>query len=237
MSSSVTVVIPAKNEGKLVAKLILSLADQGVHTEVILADAQSTDCTIVAARAMADLVSIPLRVIAGGLPAVGRNAGAKLATSKYVLFVDADVRLASPRLVRDAIYEAETNHRSLVTTDILCPLGTWKDDLLYGASNLSQRLSPFFGVPFATGMFMLWNRERFLELGGFNESDLYAEDYALSKKLSHKEFAVVWGGVETTNRRFEKMGHLKVAYLFAKTAVFGHRASYFQKNQNYWTPF
>ena len=39
-----------------------------------------------------------LEVIEGGLPSVGRNAGARLATTPYVLFLDADVELPEPYL-------------------------------------------------------------------------------------------------------------------------------------------
>ncbi len=35
-------------------------------------------------------LGLNLKVIDGGLPAVGRNAGAKLATTHYILFLDAD---------------------------------------------------------------------------------------------------------------------------------------------------
>ena len=41
-----------------------------------------------------------------------------------------------------------------------------------------------FLKPFATGMFMLFDREVFWELGGFNEKALFAEDYLLSKGVS-----------------------------------------------------
>ena len=43
---------------------------------------------------------LAIEVIPGGLPSMGRNAGARLATSKYVLFLDADVEFPEPTLLR-----------------------------------------------------------------------------------------------------------------------------------------
>jgi hypothetical protein len=58
-----------------------------------------------------------------------------------------------------------------------------------------------------------------------------------SKKVKAKHFAIVPGGVETTNRRFAMMGVPLVAWLFVKTILFGHWNSYFLKDQHYWVPF
>jgi hypothetical protein len=55
----------------------------------------------------------------------------------------------------------------------------------------------------------------------------------LSKKVKAKHFAIVPGGVETTNRRFAMMGVPLVAWLFIKTILFGHWNSYFLNDQHY----
>ena len=54
-------------------------------------------------------------------------------------------------------------------------------------------------------MFMLFDRKKFWELGGFHEQILFAEDYRLSQKVERRRFAIVRGGVYTTNRRFKRM--------------------------------
>jgi len=40
----------------------------------------------------------------------------------------------------------------------------------------------------------------------------FAEDYLLSQKVARRKFTIVRGGVFTTNRRFQKMGHLRVFF-------------------------
>src|SRR5437660_1527904 len=84
--------------------------------------------------------------------------------------------------------------------------------------SIAQQLSRLL-KPFSTGMFMLFDRKRFQELGGFHEQALYAEDYLLSKKVARRRFGIVRGKALTTNRRFRKMGHIKIMGMFFKTAL------------------
>ena len=88
--------------------------------------------------------------------------------------------------------------------------------------------------PFATGMFMLWDRQKFWELGGFHEQILFAEDYRLSQQVERKRFGIVRGGVYTTNRRFKRMGHRRVGWLFLKTAMNYWNEKYFFRDHKYW---
>ena len=243
MNTELTIVIPAKNEEKLIGSLLRSIACQSYDrikdTLIILADAGSSDNTVETACKWAKTYGLNgFQVIAGGLPAVGRNAGAGLATSRYVLFVDADVQLEHAWVLEDAIFEMRARGLHLTTTDIRCPEGRLRDNILYAASNFCQRASKWLGIPFATGMFMLWDRAIFWQLGGFDEQALYAEDYMLSKRVKCRRFAVVHGGVETTNRRFRKMGIPTVVWLFFKTIILcWHFDHHFKKDQNYWNPF
>ena len=49
-----------------------------------------------------------------------------------------------------------------------------------------------------------------------------------------KRFAVVRGGVYTTNRRLKKMGHLRVGWLFLWTAMNYWNEKYFLRDHKYW---
>jgi hypothetical protein len=181
---------------------------------------------------------LEITIIDGGLPSVGRNNGAHCAYSRYVLFVDADIELADPTLLRRAVGLMKAESLHCITTDILCPEGGWRDHILYGGNNIVQRLSRFH-KPFATGMFMLVDKEQFEEVGGFDELALYAEDYQLTRQFNRKRFRVIRGGIHTTNRRFLKMGHLKIVRAFLSTALHGRRQDYFRKkaHQAYWEAF
>jgi len=172
-------------------------------------------------------------IIPGGMPSVGRNHGAAQADTPYVLFLDADIELADRSLIRRCVEKAQARHLHCVTTNVICRDGSWIDKLLYVGIDLCQYLS-YLHRPFATGMFMLFARERFWELNGFHEHIHFAEDYNLSQQVGRKRFAVVRGGVYTTNRRFKKMGHLPVGWLFLKTAMNYWNENYFLRDHKYW---
>ena len=150
-----------------------------------------------------------------------------------MLFLDADMELKDPTLLRRAMDLIRQRSLHCVTTNIWCSNGSVRDHVLYLANNLAQYGS-LLVRPFSTGMFMLFDREIFNRLGGFHEGALYAEDYLLSKKVSSWKFGIVSGCVHTTNRRFQNMGHLKIVGLFLKTMFNTWNDSYFLHDQGYW---
>lgn len=235
MSSELTIVIPAKNEAKMLPKLLNSLAKQDYDgiagMRVIVADAGSTDGTVEVALSFRDRLAV--EVIEGGLPSVGRNAGARLATTPYVLFLDADVELSESTLLRRALWRMRKRKLHLVTTNIACRHGNFFDDVLYMGNNFMQRIGAVL-KPFATGMFMLFDREAFWALGGFNEKALFAEDYLLSKGVARTRFRIVRGKIWTTNRRFQKLGHGRMVWMFFKTMMHTWNDKYFLRDQGYW---
>jgi glycosyltransferase involved in cell wall biosynthesis len=235
MEAELTIVIPAKNEVKMLPQLLKSLSQQDyqgmAQTRVLIADAGSTDGTVEVALSFRDRLCI--EVIPGGLPAVGRNAGAKLATTRFVLFLDADVELAERTLLRRALWTMRRRDLHLATTNIACRHGGFFDDALYAGNNLIQYVGSFL-KPFATGMFMLFDREAFWQLGGFNERALFAEDYLLSKGVARHRFRIVRGKVLTTNRRFKKLGHGRMVWMFFKTMMHSWDEGYFLRDQGYW---
>jgi glycosyltransferase involved in cell wall biosynthesis len=233
--SELTIIIPAKNEAKLLPRLLNSLVLQDYllisSAKVYLADADSTDGTPEIARSYG--VWLDIEVIPGGMPAVGRNNGARRARTPYLLFVDADIELADPTLVGRAVELMQRRNLHCVTTNIACPAGTLMDQLLYTGNNIMQHVSRLYR-PFSTGMFMLFDKACFDALGGFHEQALYAEDYLLSQKVARRRFAIVPGSVRTTNRRFKKMGHFQLMRLFLNTALHTWDKSYFLRDHKYW---
>jgi glycosyltransferase involved in cell wall biosynthesis len=87
--ATLAIVIPAKNEAQLLPRLLASLTRQTYcqrsSPKVFVADAASTDGTPEIAARFAG--ALDLSVIPGGYPSTGRNAGARLAESDYLLFL------------------------------------------------------------------------------------------------------------------------------------------------------
>ena len=216
---------------RLLASLNRQSYCQRCAPKVILADAASTDGTPEIARRMAGCLD--LSVIPGGYPSTGRNAGARAAETDYVLFLDADMELRDPTLIERAVERMQKRRLHCLTTSIWCNEGGWLDQLIYLGNDIVQYVSQL-GMPFSTGMFMMFERQRFWELGGFDEHILYAEDYWLSKQVSPGRFAVIRGGVYTTNRRFRKMGHARITFMFLRTALNSWNRGYFLRDHKYW---
>jgi glycosyltransferase involved in cell wall biosynthesis len=200
-------------------------------TRVLVADANSTDGTQEIVLAFRPRLNVS--VIRGGMPSVGRNLGAAQAESNFVLFMDADIDLAHPSVVRRAVELAQSKQLHCVTTNIICRDGGWLDKASYGVMDVFQYLSRLHH-PFATGMFMLFDLRQFRKLRGFHEQVAFAEDYLLSQQVERKRFGIVRGGVYTTNRRFKKMGHFRVVWLFLKTAMNYWNPNYFLRDHKYW---
>jgi glycosyltransferase involved in cell wall biosynthesis len=201
------------------------------NTRILVADAGSTDRTPEVVLGFSGRLNIS--VIPGGLPSVGRNAGAALADTDYVLFIDADVEPASSSLIRRTLELARRKQLHCVTTNIICREGNWLDKTLYLGNDVFQHLSRLHR-PFSTGMYMLFSTQRFRELGGFHEQVHFAEDYLLSKQVARSRFGIVPGCVYTTNRRFQKMGHFRVAKLFLAAALNYRNENHFLRDHKYW---
>ena len=161
------------------------------------------------------------------------SRGAALADSEYVLFLDADIEMAHASVIRRAVELAQQKKLHCVTTNIVCRDGSWFDKAMYAGNDFFQHLSRLH-KPFATGMFMLFDRRRFHELGGFNEQATFGEDYLLSQRIARNRFGIVRGGVYTTNRRFQRMGHFRVARLFLHTALNFWNEKFFLRDHKYW---
>ena len=77
--SELTIVIPAKNEAKLIPRLLNSLVSQDYsrmqNTKILVADAGSSDGTAEEVLKFRDRLQVC--VIPGGMPSAGRNAGAR----------------------------------------------------------------------------------------------------------------------------------------------------------------
>ena len=106
---------------------------------MLVADANSTDGTPEIVKGFGDRLNVA--VIDGGRPAYGRNQGAAQADTPYVLFLDADIELAEPWLIRKCVEKAQKKQLQCVTTNIVCKDGTWVDKLFYVGNDLFQYLS------------------------------------------------------------------------------------------------
>lgn len=211
----ISIIIPTLNEEKLLPLLLNSVKSQNFNDyEIILADAGSKDKTLEIAREN-NCIIIP-----GGLPAKGRNEGAKIAKGDIFFFLDADAILPN-----DFFEKAlnEFNKRNLELASfclILTPQKIFSLLFLNVFYNkpiiLLEKLLPHA----AMGIFC--KKELFKKLGGYDEDVKLAEDHYLArqaKKLFKARFGIIRSvKIFVSDRRFKTDGWFSVGlrYFFCE---------------------
>ncbi|MFH1632121.1 MAG: glycosyltransferase [bacterium] len=214
---TVSIVIPVKNEEKVLPRLLRSIHRQSMQpVEVIVADANSTDSTRYLAQAMG------AQVVDGGLPGSGRNRGAEVATGKYILFLDADVELHDPNFLQRAIDQVKDRQLAIATVDVAPIDGTPYDNLSHKFYNRYVRL---WGAkhPHAPGFCMLVRRDIHNQIGGFDESVIFAEDHEYAGRASKKgKFGFLSGiAIPVSVRRQNRDGRINmgIKYILAELHI------------------
>lgn len=233
MNDLVTIVIPCKNEENYIGHLLAHIDDQNnlYKVRIIIADAHSTDKTL---EIIDSYKHLNIEVIEGGSVSVGRNKGAKLATTPYILFLDADVRFFSPTAIYDAVQCIHQENLDLVT---LSPknYGTdWRASVLFYLFSMFNKVMTKF-TPFAIGAFFLTRRSIFESLGAFPSKYNTSEDYILSKRYSAKKFKIVNHYFGQDERRFKKLGYIGMMWYMTINFFNRNNLHHFEKSQvNYW---
>ena len=233
----VTIVIPCKNEKEVVQKTLdlLNYQTDIFGVKVVVCDASNDGIT--KTELLNRLVykffhdKFELHLMEGGLPAIARNNGFKLVTTPYVLFMDADVFLLDPKIIKRAILRIYKKDLDLVTVKFRSDNG--KYNYVYRMFDFLQLISKW-STPFCLGGFMLVKSKTFKKLNGFDEEIKIAEDYHFSKQIKPKKFGRINNVVFTPPRRFENKGILYMVKLFLGS-FFNHKnKSYFTEDKNYW---
>jgi len=212
-----SIVIPALNEEKTLPFLLDSVKAQDFDGyEVIVADAGSKDRT----REIA--AEYGCRVVDGGLPAAGRNAGARAARGDFLFFLDADVALPHGFL-RNVHGEMQSRYLDLATCEIRPLSGYRLDAVLHRMINLAVILNLRID-PKAFGFCIFVTRRLFDRVGGFDETIYVAEDNDFVKRASafRPLHYLASACIMVSIRRFEKEG--RFAYMKKGVKLNLHRA-------------
>lgn len=235
-----SIIIPALNEEKYLPLLLESIKKQSFSDyEIILADAGSSDKTTEIAKKYGCIIT------PGGLPAKGKNQGAKIAKGELLFFLDADAVLP------DDFFEkalAEFKWRNLdIASFCLIPLPKSKTSSFF--------LNIFYNQPIilletvlphaAMGIFI--KKELFEETGGFDEDVKLAEDHYLARRAT-RLFKAKFGIIKSTklfisDRRFKADGWIRTGIKFllcefhliflgpVKSDIFKYKFNHYNKKE------
>jgi glycosyltransferase involved in cell wall biosynthesis len=192
MTISYSVIIPAYNEQAFLPATLDALqnAMQAIEMtgEVIVADNNSNDRTAEIAREHGAVVVFePMNQISRA-----RNAGAKAATGRYLVFLDADTILSA-----ELLQKALNNLSGGACCGGGCKV-VYEGELpgiVRGVTELWNRLSVGFGM--AAGCFVYCLKEAFDAVGGFSRNLYASEEIWLSWNLRawgkqrHMDFRII----------------------------------------------
>lgn len=232
-----SIIIPTLNEENHLPFLLNSIKKQDFKDyEIIVADNNSKDKTAEIAK------SFGCQVVPGGLPAKGRNEGAKIAKRDLLLFLDADLILSGDFLEKSldefkkrnldiASYRLEPRTESIFIKKSFNLFYNWpitvaQKILAYGAGGI------------------LVKKEIFDRVNGFDEKIKLAEDHYFVRTGSKiGKFGVIDSSkIYLTLRRFETDGYFKTClryilcylYMFSgkpvKSGILHYRFGHYSKN-------
>lgn len=231
LSKLLTIVIPCKNESKII-DTTLSLLNQQNNIQgvnVIVSDSSTDNTTVELELRKKD--KFILQIIQGGLPSVARNNGIKYVTTPYVLFLDADMFILDFNLLTETINIMKKEKLHLLTTKVRTTTGEY--NYTYKSFDVIQKIiKPI--TPFCLGGFMLFKTKVFKKLDGFDESIQVAEDYLLSKKVKSNKFKIINKHIFTSPRRFKNKGVMYMIKLMFQSFINRNNKNFFQKHNSYW---
>lgn len=180
-SPEVSIVIPARNEERYIAAALASVAAQRwlpEQLEVVVVDNASTDATAEAARTFAETAP-HLAITVLHEPGVGvsraKNRGARAARGRWLIFLDADSRLA-PDLVERVLRRGAAGAPA-GSIRVVADSSDYLDRAFFGIIEFGKDL---FKLP---AQMLYCERAAFWRVGGFNESLNLAEDRDLLIRL------------------------------------------------------
>ncbi len=230
-----SIIIPALNEEKYLSLLLKQIKKQNFDNfEIIIADANSTDKTVEIAQ------SFGCKIVKGGLPAKGKNEGAKIAQGEIFLFMDADNIFLPENFLNNLLAEFKKRNLGVASFPIYLR-GKKIDKILYGIYNNFVNLTQ---IPYATNSILV-KKEIFEKVDGFDEEIKIGEDHCFVKQAAKfgKFGFIKTELVLTSSRRLEKDGRLRtyLKYILAgiymlffgpiKKAIFKYNFGHWAKNE------
>ena len=214
--NKLSIIIPTFNEEKYLPRVLESIQKQDYQNyEVIVADANSKDNTVKIAKRCG------CRITEGGLPATGRNNGAKIAKGSILLFLDADVVLPRHFLARTV--SEFIGRRADVATCFMRPLTNKKTDVaLHQIANYYMRITRKV-YPHATGCCIFSKKGIHKRIRGFNGELKLAEDHDYIRRATKIGCFKILSSetIPVSVRRFDKDGRLNVSAKYFLVELYG----------------
>lgn len=219
MKNQVTVIIPTKNEEKNIARCLESIQISNfkpqTSIEIIVVDNQSTDETVNIAQ------KLGARVLKTGPERSSqRNFGAKKAKGEILFFIDADMEMEKEVIGQAiALLEKDRQIKAIIVPEISVGENYW-------ASVRALERSCYLDEKTIEAA-RIFDKKAFLEIGGFDENLIAAEDWDLTQRIAKLgKIGRVKAKIIHHEGKLSLIAHLKKKYYYSKNIKF-----YAQKHQ------
>ena len=206
MSATISVVVPTYNSASVIGNCLTSLQSQRLAPiDVVVSDGGSTDATIAIAEGCGATV-----IHGQANRSWQRNAGALAATGKYVVFIDADMRL-TPRVLEECVESFRSSDAALVIPEVDIGESFWARVRGFERS--------FYQDDWWLQAARCYRKSQFIEVRGFDVGLIGPEDWDLDERIRS------FGSVRRINATIEHdEGHSSLRELLRKKT---HYASSF----------
>jgi glycosyltransferase involved in cell wall biosynthesis len=230
-----TVVIPSYNEERYIYNTLWYLSRQNLHTKirVIICDANSTDKTLEhISKADNDFENLEIEIRTGGSVAYGRNKGAELVRTPFILFLDADSVLLDTDTISETLNNAfDFDIIGCKQKSIVKSIKSW---LTWEVFEIIRNIK---SETFCTGCYFFISKKKFDDLGGFDETLQNSEDFWLSKQIPKSRFKILDKYIGQDDRRFKKMGNLSFIKNIILTYLNKNNIDWFRNDVGYWKSY
>lgn len=213
----ISIIIPTLNEEDYLLSLLESIKKQDFASlkgratseedyEIIVADAGSKDKT----KEIAEKYNC--KIVKGGLPAVGRNNGVKVAKGNVLFFLDADTILPEG-FFKKALEEFKERQLD-IGSFCLVPLPKSKISSLFMSVFYNQPIVLLENALVHAAVGIMVKRDVFDKIGGFDEDVKLAEDHYFARR-AQKIINAKCGILKSTeifvsDRRFRRDGWVRI---------------------------
>ncbi len=217
-----SIIIPTLNEEKYLPRLINNLENQiNKNFETIIVDGKSTDATKKITFKHKKFFNFKFIEIEPNL-SNQKNLGGKIALGKYLIFIDADMLVS--KYFTNIAEEQIKKKKGLVFLPYVIPQEKKEFseiNFIFPIINTLVELSQTISKPFSSGPSMIWEKNTFNFIGGFD--NIFGEDHHIIRKAYH------WGirakclsslKVNFSLRRMKKQGRLDLIYHFIRSHIY-----------------
>lgn len=212
----VTIVIPTKNEAKVIERLMKSIKSQSYkNIEIVIVDNNSNDKTVDLARKFTNKV-----LSKGPERSAQRNFGARHSKGDYLLFLDADMRLTK-NVVKDlvAVVSSEKNVGGVVIPERSVATTFMEQVKAFERSFYNENGDS------VTDAARFFDKKVFLKVGGYDETITGPEDWDLPETIQEHGYKIK--RINSFIFHYEKIPSLES--IFKKKFYYGLKANRYLK--------